>query len=141
MLLLGRPAGSSQGGGPSMPGEVGRGIFYITFRTSNITFGRPVASVNISLRYTGVRPPGADKFAISMGNAQEGAWLLVIPPSYPHQTLPNICVQSRWPSQARDACAKTPVPRRDFLPFLTRRAPLMAFSSKELLHLDTNDWR
>ena len=91
----------------------------------------------ISLRYTDSRPPGAGKFAISMENAQEGVWLLVISLSYPRQILSNICVQ--WPSRARDACAKTPVPRRDFPPFL--RAPLMAFSSKEWVHLGTNDWR
>ena len=90
-----------------------------------------------SLRYTDSRPPGAGKFAISMENAQEGVWLLVISLSYPRQILSNICVQ--WPSRARDACAKTPVPRRDFPPFL--RAPLMAFSSMELQHSATNDWR
>ena len=90
-----------------------------------------------TLGYTDGRPPGAGKFAISMENAQEGVWLLVISLSYPRQTLPNICVQ--WPSRARDACAKTPVPRRDFPPFL--RAPLMAFSSMAWLHLGTNDWR
>ena len=91
----------------------------------------------ISLRYTDSRPPGAGKFAISMENAQEGVWLLVISLSYPRQILSNICVQ--WPSRARDACAKTPVPRRDFPPFL--RAPLMAFSSTALQHSATNDWR
>ena len=90
-----------------------------------------------SLGYTDGRPPGAGKFAISMENAQEGVWLLVISLSYPRQILSNICVQ--WPSRARDACAKTPVPRRDFPPFL--RAPLMAFSSMELVHRGTNDWR
>ena len=40
------------------------------------------------LRYMDGRPPGAGKFAISMGNAQEGVWLLVISVSYPRQTLP-----------------------------------------------------
>ena len=89
------------------------------------------------LRYTDGRPPGAGKFAISMENAQEGVWLLVISLSYPRQILSNICVQ--WPSRARDACAKTPVPRRDFPPFL--RAPLMTFSSKEWFHFVPNDWR
>ena len=91
----------------------------------------------VALRYTDGRPPGARKFAISMENAQEGVWLLVISLSYPRQILSNICVQ--WPSRARDACAKTPVPRRDFPPFL--RAPLMTFSSKGLFHFDPNDWR
>ena len=90
-----------------------------------------------ALRYTGGRPLGAGKFAISMETAQEVVWLLVISLSYPRQTLSNICVQ--WLSRARDACAKKTVPRRDFPPFL--RAPLMAFSSKGLLHFVTNDWR
>ena len=80
---------------------------------------------------------GRRKIDISMGNAQEGVWLLVISLSYPRQTLSNICVQR--PSRARDACAKPPVARRDFPPFL--RAPLTAFSSKDLFHLVPNDWR
>ena len=49
------------------------------------------------------------------GNAQEGVWLLDI--SLPHlrRTRPSAGVQ--WPSRARDACAKKPVPRarRDLL--------------------------
>ena len=57
--------------------------------------------------------------------------------SYPRQAMYTLCVQ--WPSRARDACAKTPVARRDFPPSL--RAPLMAFSSMALVHLGTNDWR
>ena len=101
-----------------------------------VTSARASASA-ASLRYTNGRPPGAGKFAISMENAQEGVWLLVISLSYPRQILSNICVQ--WPSRARDACAKNPVPRRDFPPFL--RALLMAFSSMELQHSATNDWR
>ena len=44
----------------------------------------------MALRYTGVRPPGAGKFAISIDNAQEGAWLLVISLLYPRQALSNI---------------------------------------------------
>ena len=43
------------------------------------------------LRYTDGRPPDAGKIDISMGNAQEGVWLLVISLSYPRQTLSNIC--------------------------------------------------
>ena len=45
----------------------------------------------------------------------------------------------QWPSRARDASAKPPVPRRDFPPFL--RAPLMAFSSMAWVYLGINDWR
>ena len=46
-----------------------------------------------ALRYTDGRPPGAGKFAISMGNAQEGERLLVISPAYPRQAPPRIYVQ------------------------------------------------
>ena len=90
-----------------------------------------------TLRYTDGRPPGAGKLAISMENAQEGVWRVVISLSYPHQTLSNMCVHR--PSRAHDACTKNPVARRDFPPFL--RAPLMEFSSMEWQHSATNDWR
>ena len=88
-----------------------------------------------AMRTADLRAP--TKVAISMENAQQGALPLVISPSYPRQTLSGMCVQ--WPSRARDACAKPPVPRRDFPPLL--RAPLMAFSSKGWSHLVPNDWR
>ena len=92
--------------------------------------GRPGAR---ALRYTDGRPLGAGNCAISMGNAQKGAWLLVMPLPYPRQILPSMCVQ--WPSQARDACAKKlPKKRSRGAIFCHPRAAFMAFSSTVWVH-------
>ena len=48
--------------------------------------------------------PGASDSAISMGNAQEGVWLLVMKLPHPRQALSS--VRAQWPPRARDACAK-----------------------------------
>ena len=74
---------------------------------------------------------------VSMEKAQEGVWLLVISLSYPRQALPDIDVQ--WPSRARDACAKTPVSRRDSP--ANPHSPDRSVSSTALVDLGRNNWR
>ena len=85
----------------------------------------------------GCKRAGAWDLRVSMEKAQEGVWLLVISLSYPRQTLPNIDVH--WPSRARDACAKTPVSRRDFPanPYSLK----WSFSSMAWVYLGINNWR
>ena len=68
----------------------GARVLFVTCAQGRPGYAGCLGQGEVALRYTGGRPPGAGKFAISMGNAQEGVWLLVISLSYPRQTLSNI---------------------------------------------------